>query len=668
MMEYFFFKSILMTMLLIGAFGFFFVKLTRLYKIMLAVDGEPKCLVDKPVERIKTIFVDVLGHTNIIRKPVPGFAHALIFFGFLVIFPHSLELMIKGAIPAFSAGHLLPGFYTIYLSVADVLGVFVLAGLAYTLYRRVIIKPSYLTMGIDAKLIILFTSTIVISFYFVNIFQLLSHEMNDGINYGMAFPVSGFLAAVFGLGALSDKEVFVWYEAFYYIHLGTILGFLLYIPSSKHLHLLAAAPNVFFKRLGVEKAVVKTPLEDEKIETFGLANISELNWHNVLNLYACTECGRCEELCPAAGTGKPLSPQKIIHDLKVELFNQSDLLLAGEHNAIKPIIREGSQVTGDVLWACTTCRACENICPVSNEHLDFIFELRKNQVLMEANFPPELQEPFENIENQSNPWGFSADSRAQWCTDIEVPLMSEKLKVDILWFVGCAGSFDERGKKVSRATARILQKAGVDFAILGNEERCNGDMARRAGNEYLAQTMIMQNIEIFNRYSFDTILTGCPHCYNIIKNEFPDFGGHYNVLHTAEFFNLLLKEGRLKTNTPDCGSITLHDSCYLGRWNDIYESPRKVLKMATGSNLIEMSKTQSKSFCCGAGGARMFMEEHIGKRINNERASQIIHSGATTVVTSCPFCATMLGDGIIEGKGQVLVRDISEILDEATNF
>ena len=520
-------------------------------------------------------------------------------------------------------------------------------------------------MGRDANLIILFTSVIVVSFHFINAFHSVMPE--GGFSYAGVFPVSGILASVFGLGTLSQSNLAIGYEFFYCIHIGTILSFLIYIPGSKHLHLLAAAPNVFFKRLDIEKAVAKTDMEDESAETFGLGRVSEFNWHNVLNLYACTECGRCEELCPAAGTGKPLSPKKIIHDLKADLLDQSDLLLNDQKDEIQPIMRKDSEVTDDVLWACTTCRSCEDICPVSNEHLDFIFEMRKHQVLMEANFPPEMQQTFNNIENQANPWGFSADSRADWCKGMDVPLMAEKMQAKVLWFVGCAGSFDDRGKKISQATARVLQKAGVDFAILGPEESCSGDMARRAGNEYLAQMMIMQNIETFSQYNFETILTGCPHCYNTVKNEYPDFGARYNVVYTVQFFDTLIKQGALKVNAKDFGSLTFHDSCYLGRWNNIYESPRDILKAANTGGLIEMDRTKSKGFCCGAGGSRMFMEETIGERINNNRAEQVVMSGADTVASACPFCATMLNDGIMETGRQIPVRDIAEIIDEASD-
>ncbi len=665
MEKYLIFKSVLMFVVLFGAFGYFFIKVKKLYKIMMAVDGEPKPVIDRVGKRIKVIFTDILGQTNVRRKLLPGFAHTLIFFGFLAIQPHSLELMIRGVIPSFEIGHIFPQLYSAYLFVADILAVFVLVGLAYALYRRLMVKPDYLTMGRDANLIILFTSVIVISFHFINAVQMIMPHEGNSFSYAGVLPVSGMLLIMFNLGALSPGQLIFGYELFYYIHIGTIMGFLIYIPGSKHLHLLAAAPNVFFKRLDVEKAIAKSNIEDEDAETFGLGRIHELNWHNVLNLYACTECGRCEELCPASNTGKPLSPKKIIHDFKVDLLDQSDLLLNDNKDNILPIMREGSEVTDDVLWSCTTCLSCEDICPVSNEHLDFVFELRKHQVLMEANFPPEMQETFTNLENQFNPWGFSSDSRADWCKGMDVPLMMDNPEADVLYFVGCAGSFDDRGKKIAQAMARVLQKAGVDFAVLGVEEACNGDIARRAGNEYIAQMLIQQNVEVLNQYKPKKILTGCPHCYNIIKNEYPQFGATYDVIHHSEYLFKLQKEGRFNLAGKSLGSLTFHDSCYLGRWNGIYDAPRKLLSsMNRGEDLIEMKRSQSKGFCCGAGGGRMFMEETIGRRINNERATEVIATGAKTVAAACPFCTTMLRDGLLEKEVDLQVKDIVELVDE----
>jgi Fe-S oxidoreductase len=633
---------------------------------MNAVDGRSDFKLDRIGERIKVLFTDVLGQSNVRRKPLIGTAHMLIFFGFLSVQPHSLMLMIQGVCPAFEIGHIIPGIYRVYLFVADILAFLVLFGFAYAIYRRVVVKPRYLTMGMDANLIILFTCVIIVTFHFINAFLTLWPAEEHAFTYHAVFPISSRLVPLFNLDALSPAGVRIGFEISYWIHIGTILGFLVYIPGSKHLHLLAAIPNVFLKRLDRPKAIAKTDIEDEEAETFGLGKVSELNWKNVLNLYACTECGRCEEQCPASNTDKPLSPKKVVHDYKVDLFEQAPAVLAKNHEAVQPILREGSPVTGDVLWSCTTCRACEDICPVNIEHLDLIIETRKHQVLMEADFPPEMQETFTNLENQFNPWGFSSDSRADWCKGMDVPLMSDNPDAELLYFVGCAGSFDDRGKKIAQAMARVLQKAGVNFAILGPEETCNGDVARRAGNEYIAQMLIQQNVEVLNQYRPPKILTGCPHCFNIIKNEFPQFGARYEVVHHTEYLLELFRQGRLAVSNGNLGSFTFHDSCYLGRWNGIYDAPRQLLASIAGGNApIELRRTRDKGFCCGAGGARMFMEETIGKRINNERAEEVIASGARTAAVACPFCTTMLRDGIMDKQGDVDVKDVVELIDEA---
>lgn len=671
MEPYLYTKSIFMALALLGAFGWFFHKIYWLYRVMMSVHGEIPKELNQFGARVKVLFTDVLGQRNVLRKIGPGLAHLFIFFGFILIQPHSLELMVKGVFPFFGFEHLFPTLYSCYLFIAEYLGLLIFVGFAYVLYRRTVIRPPYLTMGRDANLIILFTVSIVATFYLINAVSSVTHDWRSTFAFN-PLPVSSTFAALVNLSSLSPLHLFVAHEIFYYLHIGIILGFLIYIPGSKHLHLLAAAPNVFCKRLTTEKAMRKTNLEDENAESFGIANISEINWFNTLNLYACTECGRCQELCPADNTGKPLSPKKLIHDLKVDLLNQANTILKnkkeGEQSEeIQPLLRENSSITEDVLWSCTTCRSCESICPVNIEHLDFILEIRKNRVLMESLFPAELQETFLNLEKQGNPWGFAADSRANWAKDLDIPLMSDKPDSKILYYVGCAGAFDDRGMKISRAIARILKKAEVDFAILGPEEMCNGEIARRAGNEYLGQMLIMQNVETINQYQPELIVTGCPHCFNTLKNEYPEFGANFPVVHYAEYFKTLINEQRLTITKKDYGSITFHDSCYLGRWNDIYQPPRELLQAINTGSLLEMPRNGAKSMCCGAGGGRMFMEETIGERINNVRASQAIETGAELIASTCPFCATMLNDGVLDNGGKQQVKDLAELLDAATD-
>ncbi len=660
-------KSVLMAIAIVAAFGLFFTRAKHLFLLMRSVQGDAAFKLDRIGERVKVLFTDVLGQSNVRRKPLPGWAHSLIFFGFLAVQPHSLELIIRGVFPAFHVAEVIPRLYGAYIFVADILAFPVLIGLGYALYRRLFIKPKYLTDGLDARLIILFTSVIIITFYFINAFLLIPSIGGSGFDYGRYLTFSKVVYYGFNLNVLSPSASRTGFEIFYWIHVLTILGFLIYIPGSKHLHLLAAVPNVFLKPLDRTKSMLKTDIADEDAESFGLGKVSELTWKNVLDLYACTECGRCEEQCPADMTGKPLSPKRVIHDAKIDLFDQAPAVLAKDNQTVAPLLRENSPITDDVLWSCTTCRACEDICPVNIQHLDILLEARKYQVLMESSFPPEMQETFNNLENQSNPWGFGSDSRANWSKGLDVPLMTDNPEADILYYVGCAASFDDRGKKIARAMARVLKKAGVNFAILGEEERCNGDVARRSGNEYLAQMMIAENVAIFNQYQPKKILAGCPHCYNTIKNEYPQFGARYPVVHHSEFLLDLVRQGRLKTNGTEIDKLTFHDSCYLGRWNGIFEAPRDLLhSVNNGKSLIEMNRNQAKGLCCGAGGARMFMEETIGKRINHERAQEIISTGASKVAAACPFCITMLNDGIRDNNGDVEIKDIAEIIDEAT--
>ena len=660
-------KSILMAAAIIGAFSLFFVRGRRLVRLMTTVQGRTDAKVDRLADRLRVFCTDVLGQANVRRKLLPGVSHVLIFFGFLAVQPHSLELMLRGVFPGVHVAEAIPRVYGAYLFVADILGFMVLAGLGYALYRRLVLRPVYLTNGRDARLIIFFITVIIVTFHLLNAFLILPSIGGTGFDYGRVFTVSKALAEILGLQNLSPMAGRAAYEAVCWIHILVILGFLVYIPGSKHLHMLAAIPNVFLKPLERAKSMFKTDLEVEGAQTYGLGKVSDLSWKAVLDLYACTECGRCEEQCPASVTGKPLSPKQVVHDAKADLLQQSDAILARSFDTITPFVREDSPITADVLWSCTSCRACEDICPVNIQHLDILLEARKHQVLMEASFPPEMQDTFTNLENQSNPWGFGSDTRGDWARGLDVPRLCDRPEAELLFYVGCAGSFDDRGKKISQAMARVLKKAGVDFAILGEEERCNGDLARRAGNEYLAQMMIRENAAVLNQYQPKRILAGCPHCYNTLKHEYPQFGARFEVVHTTEFVLQLFRQGRLSIASPVPSPAVFHDSCYLGRWNGIFEAPRELLRIiGGGAGPLELRRSADKGLCCGAGGGRMFMEEKIGKRINAERAEDILASGAALTAAACPFCITMLRDGLADCGSKVEVKDIVELVDIAT--
>jgi Fe-S oxidoreductase len=396
--------------------------------------------------------------------------------------------------------------------------------------------------------------------------------------------------------------------------------------------------------------------------------VDQLTWKDLFDGYSCTECGRCTSVCPANLTGKLLSPRKIIVDTRARLMEFAPPTIAGD---ITPAIKDhrllDNFISEEELWACTTCRACVNECPVGIEHLDHIMDLRRDLVLMESRFPPEVQPVFESMEQRGSPWNFSPTDRANWAAGLDIPTMAELAargeSPEILFWVGCMGSFDDRAKKISVALARILKAANVKFAILGQEESCNGDPARRMGNEYLWQMLAKQNIETLGRYHVKTVVTFCPHCFHQIGNEYPQLGGDYDVIHHSTFIERLLADGRLTLRTDEGRALTMayHDSCYLGRYNDVYDAPRSALKRALPvMTLAEPKRSRDKGLCCGAGGGRMFMEETVGKRINIERTEELLATGADQIAVACPFCMTMITDGVKAKNSEVPVLDIAE--------
>ena len=426
---------------------------------------------------------------------------------------------------------------------------------------------------------------------------------------------------------------------------------MVYVPLSKHSHLIFAPINFFLLKDRPWGQISMLNLEDENA-VWGARNVSQLQWTSLLDSVSCIECGRCTIVCPANRTGKPLDPKKIMVDIKHSMLENKTALLHSKNGGdgeIQSLIGD-PYITEEELWGCTSCHACVEACPVGNNQLDAILDMRRNLVLAEANFPAELQTAFTNMENQSNPWGISAASREEWCADLDVKKMAQDSNVDVLYWAGCAASFDERNKKIARSFVSILKKAGVNFGILGNEENCTGDSARRGGNEYLFQTLAQKNIETFNKYKVKNIVTACPHCYNTLKNEYGQLGGNYNVQHHSDFIDDLIKDKKInldetKVEESKDRRATFHDSCYLGRYNEIYEEPRNIVKKSFGMDLSEPSDSKRNSLCCGAGGAQMWMEEKY-ERVNDKRTSQLIDTGADTIATACPFCVTMITDGV----------------------
>ena len=465
-----------------------------------------------------------------------------------------------------------------------------------------------------------------------------------------------------------------------------ILTFLNYLPYSKHLHVITSLPNTYLSNTSGpgQKGVMRyMHLEAEDVEQFGASDVTQLTWKNLLDGYSCTECGRCTAACPANLTGKMLSPRKIIVNTRQRLMELAPLAAGdfgefvhpqqGEDGGAAAAVMENrlldNYITEEELWACTSCRACVQECPVSIDHLDTIMELRRELVLMESRFPPEVQPAFESMERNGSPWAFNPGDRAKWAEGLHIPTMAEMVErgeqPDVLYWVGCMGSFDDRAKKTTVAFARILQAAGVKFAILGQEEKCNGDPARRMGNEYLYQMLAKDNIETLERYGVTTIVTNCPHCFHQIGNEYPQLGGNYDVIHHSTYIERLLQDERIPLQTEHGKRLTIayHDSCYLGRYNDVYDAPRETLRRALPVvELVEAPRSHSRGLCCGAGGGRMFMEEKVGKRINVERTEELLSTKADALAVACPFCMTMIRDGVTAKESDVPVYDIAEVV------
>ena len=482
---------------------------------------------------------------------------------------------------------------------------------------------------------------------------------------GVAWSPVGWIFSQLFSGLAEPNQVLL-HRLLWRLHLFLVLGFMAFIPYSRMLHIVTAPANIYFRSL-TPKGELPPIRNFETAETFGASKLEELTWKQLFDMDACTRCGRCLDHCPGAVTGKPLAPKKNWDSLRAHMEERAALRRKGvdpDGEGQKKLI--GDALSEDVIWSCTNCLACAMVCPVFIPCVDKFLEMRRYLVLMESRFPPEVQLVFRNMENNSNPWGVGLGLRADWAKGLDVKTMAEDSEVDLLFWVGCAGSFDDRNKKVATSLVKILKSAGVKFSILGTEEGCCGDSARRIGNEYLYQTLVQANIEVLKNYGVKKILTMCPHCFNTLKNEYPQFGGNYEVIHYTQFLAELLEQGKLKLTKPVDKVITYHDSCYLGRANEVYEEPRKILRAIPGLKMVEMERNHIRSFCCGAGGGRMWMEEKLGSRINQERTDQALKTRAQMVGTACPYCLTMLGDGIKE-KGleeSLSAVDLAELVEQ----
>ena len=696
-------NPLLMSMLLIVGVGFFCR--TMYYKIQLLMALEPARRVDRIKERLKTVVVMAIGQKRLVgrkKERASGLMHALIFWGFCVLLIRSLTIYGEG----FSKGFHLPflgdefllGY--LYIGLKDIMEGVVLAMVIYAIFRRAVIKPARLHNTFEAYLVLVLIGILMVSdlLYDGARFHLITawnnpfdmHFFNNEL-YGLEFawtPVSRGAGLVLSNAGADTTHLVM--KAGFWIHVITQLVFLNLLPLGKHFHVITALPNVFFKSLDyVHEKTEVLDLEDESVwedESLGINHIHQLDWKQGLDLYTCTECGRCRDVCPAYVTDKPLSLHEFNDNLKAELLSNADKIvqradLAKKRNqeedpekkeAIFSEMAElastrqlvGEVIPEDMLWACTTCRACEEVCPVTIEQVPRIVAMRQGQTLMAGNYPQELNSALKGLERNGNPWGIGYDKRADWAEGLDVNTMADGADVEYLLWVGCAGSFDDRTKKVSASLVKILQKAGVSFAILGKEEKCTGDFARRIGNEMLYQMMAEENIETLNRYKVQKIIAACPHCLNTLKHEYPQMGGDFQVFHHTEIIQDLVDTGRITLEPSFAESITYHDPCYLGRYNEVYDQPRFLINAVSRKGLTELDRHGSESFCCGAGGGRMWMEETIGTRINQERAREMIDSSASTAAVACPFCLTMIEDGMKElGKEEEMKTfDIAELV------
>ncbi len=659
-------KNIIFIFVFIAAFSFLFYNFKRIISYLRV--GQPENRYDRVPERILNVFKVAFGQTKILRDPIAGPMHFLIFWGFMIFLFEVVESIIQGFYSPFT-WEFLGGFYSLITFVTDLFSLFVLIAVLFALYRRYVQKVKRLELDkvakTDATIVLSLILVVVIAMLGQNATQIAAHNFKLG-EYEFR-PISLALAHL--LFPASTQNAGVYHEIFWWIHILTIFGFMNFLPYSKHFHVFTSIPNVYFNKLQPGKyAPKRLDFENEEIEQFGVLDVEHLTWKQLLDGYTCTECGRCVDACPAANTGKPLAPRDIMVSIRHRLEEKAPLLIKGEENEEimnKTLVH--NYISDEALWACTTCNACVYECPVTNEHLDAIIDMRRNLVLMESQFPAEVNPVFKNLETNFNPWAFNHQDRAAWAEGLGVKTMAEDSNTEYLYWVGCAGSYDARYQKVSKAFVKILQKAGVDFRILGTEEKCNGDTARRLGNEYLAEMLITENVETLNKYGVKKIVTTCPHCFNSIKNEYPQFGGNFEVIHHTELIDQLLKEGKIELKEEaDVSKITYHDPCYLGRYNSVYDEPRDALTKIKGIELVEMEKSKDKSFCCGAGGGRMFMEETEGERINVVRTEQALETGADTIAAACPFCMTMLTDGTkaFDKEDEIAVKDIAEIVLE----
>ena len=628
--------------------------------------GRPEDRFSDPGTRLKEMLLYAFAQLRVVKRSF-GVNHFVIFWSFVILLIANGEFLLRGVFPSLSLALLPAPLHHVLLTAFDLVSLFALVSVAIALARRIFFPPPYMSTqyvsarSFEAFLILGFIGLLMIAY-----FGLHGAEIAMGREDApLWMPVSSFAARVFSDSplalVLTPLALFFWW-----LHALVLLAFIVYLPYSKHMHILTAIPNCYFASLG--KPNTQPREEFARGKSLGVGSVEEFTWKDMFDGYACTECGRCQDACPASHTGKPLNPRQVVHAIKTNLLENGPLLAKGEKPSIPLIGAEGEGTsTEDTIWSCTTCGACMEACPVLIEQMPKIVKMRRHLVQMEAKFPEELLNLFENMEQRSNPWGIAPTERTKWSSTMTVQPY-EQGRTEYLFYVGCAGAFDSRQKHVTVAIATILDAAGISWGILGKEEKCCGDSLRRLGNEYVFDKMAKENAALFKEKGITKVITQCPHCFSTLKNDYRQYGLELEVVHHAEFLNDLLASGRLKLNkkVEDLGKVLFHDSCYLGRHNDVYEAPRAVVAQVTGAAPAEMERNRENSFCCGAGGGRMWMEEFIGERINLNRVKEALREEPDTICVACPYCMTMFEDGLKDSQasGQTRVRDVAEVVAE----
>ncbi len=661
--------SLLFGALALGAFGSLAFNLRRTWQRVLVGVGADDPRTDLMAERLLGMLKGGFLQPKMLKDFWPAVMHYMIFFGFITVTIGTVETLFHGLIPGFSFKWILGdgALYHFYLRTQDIGNAMVAVAIVWAFIRRIVFKPWRLSqLDKHSRSDAYFVLGLILTLVTTSLLYMGGKALAGGPDGlpGETLPLSQWFASgLGGLFGISSSEGWATFgTTLWWLHCLVLFGFTIFIPYSKHQHFIWVWPNMIFRSLKARGRI--RPMEfDENAEFFGAKNIQDLSWKQLLDGITCVECGRCTEQCPATNTGKPLDPRLIMKHLKAG-FAELNTLPEAERRQLT-----GGIVSADELWSCTTCGACMEACPLYIEHIPAIVDMRRYLALTEGSFPEELNNTFKSLETNGSPWAMDPSTRGDWAKGLGVTTMSEKSDVEYLFWVGCAGSYDERYKKVSKSIAKIMQSANISFSILGSEEQCNGDTARRLGNEYLARMQIEANVETFKRYNVKKVVTGCPHCFNTLKNEYPDMGVEPDVIHHSELISKLVSDGKLKPGQvpAEAKDVTFHDSCYLGRHNQVYEEPRHALASVPGIKLTEMPRNKEKGFCCGAGGGRMWLEENIGTRINNNRAQEALATGAKTVATACPFCMTMLTDGVkAQGKGdEVKVKDVAEIIADS---